>query len=48
MASGAKRIVNGEIAQSKVRGKALVTALGAFTNEQNAGAKGTKVAKKKK
>lgn len=38
MASGAKRIVNGEIAQSKVRGKALVTALSAFTNEQNAGA----------
>lgn len=45
MASGAKRIVNGEIAQSKVRGKALVNALSAFNNEQNAGAK---TAKKKK
>lgn len=43
--SGEKRIVNGQIAQSKVRGKALVTALGAMANEVSAGAK---VAKKKK
>lgn len=37
--SGEKRIVNGQIAQSKVRGKALVKALGQFTKEQNAGGK---------
>lgn len=46
--AGERRIINGQIAQSKVRGQALVKALGAMTNEQNAGAKGTKVVKKKK
>lgn len=44
--SGERRIINGQIAQSKVRGKALVKALGAMTNEANAGA--TKVTTKSK
>lgn len=47
--SGEKRIISGQIAQSKVRGKALITALGAMTNEASVGANpGSKTAKKKK
>lgn len=31
--SGEKRIINGQLAQSKVRGKALIAALSAFNKE---------------
>lgn len=36
--SGEKRIISGQIAQGKARGKALVQALGAMVDEVNAGA----------
>ena len=44
--SGEKRIISGQISQSKARGKALVKALGAFNNEANVGVEKTKTKKK--
>lgn len=37
--SGNKRIISGKIALSKSRGKAFIKEIGAFVDEQDAGAK---------